>query len=312
MDLQSANLALNKGGSHNGTFQGNAGTYLYIGLNALNQTHSFLSGSSIEVPYFFVRGGTINVEGTYWPPATGSVLFVQPSYEYCTLNFKTGANIVNLTERIFIDNWGKLVLEPQASNYTTSILNLYSGGELNNLDELSIYNTFNWRGGTVTGNGTTNILSGTTFTIGVNAHTIDSQTLVNSAIANWTAGNISLSNAAVIQNDNIFNANATTTLSGGSNGSFINNNILNKNTTGTTTTMDIGFTNNGEINVIAGTITFPSGMTSGSGTIIDLGGGTLGSGDPLILESGATLIGSGTLMEISTMVARSAQEIPLD
>ncbi|PKN86869.1 MAG: hypothetical protein CVU46_06345 [Chloroflexi bacterium HGW-Chloroflexi-8] len=295
VNLQSASLTLNKGGSHNGAFLGNAGTYLYIGADALNQTHNFLSDSSIEVPNFFVRGGTTNIEGRFWPPATGSVLFVTPSSEHCTLNFKTGANIVNLTNQIYINNLGKLILEPQTSNYSTSILNLYDGGELSNLDELSIYTTFDWRGGTISGNGTTNVLSGTTFNIRLSAHTIDSQTLVNSAIANWTAGNISLSNAATFQNDNIFNANATTTMNGGTNGSFINNGILNKNTSATTTTMNIGFTNNGEINVIAGTLTFPSGMTSGSGTIVDLGGGTLGSGDTLFLESGASLIGSGTL-----------------
>ena len=295
VDLQGASLVLNKGGDHNGTFQGNTGTYLYIGFEALNQTHNFLSDSSIEVPNFFVRGGTTNIEGRFWPPATGSTLSLSPSSEHCTLNLKTGANIVNLSNQILINNWGKLVLEPQASNYSASILNLFSGGELNNLDELSIYATFDWRGGTITGSGTTNVISGTTFNIRNSNHAIDAQTMVNSTVANWTAGNISLSNGALFQNDNTFNANATTTLNGGTNGSFINNDILNKNTAGTTTTMDIDFTNNGEINIIAGTLTFPSGMTSGSGTIVDLGGGTLGSGNPLILESGASLVGSGTL-----------------
>ena len=46
---------------------------------------------------------------------------------------------------------------------------------------------------------------------------------------------------------------------------------------------------------ISGTLTFLSGITSGDGTTIDLGGGTLIPGDTLTLVSGNSLVGSGTL-----------------
>ena len=108
---------------------------------------------------------------------------------------------------------------------------------------LTFTDQFNWNGGTISGSGSTEVLSSATFSIQVTNHYLNEQVLINSAIANWNLGSINLSNEAIFQNDNTLNANATTTMSGGSNGSFDNNGFLIKKTDGTTTTMDIDFSN---------------------------------------------------------------------
>lgn len=294
VDLQSANLGLGRGGIHTGTFQGNAGTYLHLGYE-LNQIYDFESDSEIRIPNLFLHEGTANIKGTYWPPITGSNIIVQPSSQANTLKFATGANIVTFAERVSVSNWGKLIFESPTSSIAIPTLNLYSGGELNNLGDITISSLFNWNGGTISGSGSTEVLSSATFSTQVSNHYLNEQMLINSAIANWNLGSVNLSNGAIFRNDNTFNANATTTMDGSSSGTFENNGSFFKKTSDTTTTMDIDFSNAGEIEVIAGTLTFLSGITTGAGTSIDLGDGTFTAGDTLTLESGASLVGSGIL-----------------
>jgi len=95
----------------------------------------------------------------------------------------------------------------------------------------------------------------------------------------------------------IFNANATTTMtvSTGTANGFINNGLFTKKTDGTTTTINTDFTNNGEVEVMAGELVFGGNLTSGNGTTLNLGEGSLNPGDTLALEAGALLVGSGTL-----------------
>ena len=78
--------------------------------------------------------------------------------------------------------------------------------------------------------------------------------------------------------------------------SFINDGSFIKNTAGTTTTMDIPFTNNGTVDIVAGNLNFLKGMDNGENAVINLGDGTLNPGATLNLASGDSLIGSGTLV----------------
>ncbi len=80
----------------------------------------------------------------------------------------------------------------------------------------------------------------------------------------------------------------------GTDGLFDNQGLFVKKTDSTTTTMNIDFTNAGEIFVEAGTLVFPNGLTSENGTVITLDGYFETTG-PLDLQ-GATLNGSGTLV----------------
>ena len=291
VNLQNAGLGLQKSGTHTGTFDGNSGTYLHLGSYEVpDQIFNFTVDSYMKVPTLSVAEGTVNFSGTYWPPDTGSYLDVSDS----SLLFKPGSSIVYMPEETTIYR-GDLIFESAAIDLILPKLTLGTDGEIVNPGELEISQEFSWKGGKLSGTGSTEISYGATFTIWIGIHYLDEQVLVNSTIANWNSGNITLSNAASFQNDSTFNANATTTMSGGSDGSFDNNSFFVKKNDGTTTTMDIDFSNSGAVDVQDGELIFLSAITASDGTIIDLGDGTLTPEDTLTLESGASLVGSGTL-----------------
>ena len=291
-------VVLNRGGNHTGKFQGK---YLFLGAYVAGQTYNFNSGSDIQVTQLFARSGTVNIEGSFSPPVSASYLIVQPSEGTVAVNFKNGANVIRMAETTIINNGGKLTLEAQTYNYTMEKLSLDYGGELQVLDDLMVSNKFDWQAGKLSGaNGKTTIGSGTVFTMGTSVYTqndftLDGHTLVNNAVANWNKRNLTLLNSAVIENNGTFNANATTTMSAGASESFINNGNFYKNTASTTTTMNVPFTNDGIVQVNAGSLVFQQGMDNGENTTINLGGGILNPGETLILDTGDSLIGSGTL-----------------
>ena len=293
-------VSLIRGGTHTGIFQGE---HLYVGNNdsASGQTFNFNSGSEIRVNQVHLNGGTLNLSGTYSQPAnTGTALFVQPTSGTSNFYLKTGGGLLKTPEYVFINFGGKLILESQAFNYNMNKLSLDYNGELQNLDDLTITTQFNWLAGKLTGNGTTTVDATATFTMGMSVYaqndfTLNDQTLINNSTANWNKRDLTLTNFATVFNNGTFNANATTTMTGGETEVFTNNGSFVKNTAATTTTMNLPFTNNGTVDVVAGSLVFPQGMDNGEDAIIDLGGGTLDPGDTLNLESGDSLIGSGTL-----------------
>jgi len=232
-----------------------------------------------------------------------SYLRVQPSDGNVAVNFLEGASVVRMAETTSISNMAKLTLEAQTYNYTMQKLFLEYGGELQNQGDLSVSTLFTWYAGKLSGtNGTTTIGPGTAFTMGTSTYgitandfSLDGHNLVNNAVANWNKRNLTLLNSAIFDNNGTFNANATTTMSSGALESFINNGNFYKNTVSTTTTMNVPFTNNGIVKVNAGSLVFQQGMHNGENTTINLGVGTLDPGDTLILDTGDSLIGSGTL-----------------
>ncbi len=294
----SGGISLIRGGTHTGIFQGE---YLFVGNNdeASGQIFNFNDGSDLYVNQVHARGGTVNILGTFSPPENfGTYLFVQPTSGTGTVYFKAGADILKMPENILINSGGKLILENQTYDHYLPKLYLENNSELQNLGNLHITTQILLYGGKISGIGMTTVESPAVFTIGVSTSsgfTLDIQTLINNSTANWNSKNITLSNGAEIINNGTFNANATTTMTGGDTEVFTNNSSFIKNTAGTTTTMNIPFTNNGTVDVVAGSLVFQQGMDNGENAVIDLGGGTLDPGDELILESGDSLIGSGTL-----------------
>ncbi len=299
VNLAVGSLGLLRGGIHSGDFFGETDTTLYIGGYVLNQTFTFNAESDIRVPHVFVREGITNIAGRYWPPAVGSRLTVNTSDQSAVIKFNSTANVVTMAANVDVSNRSKIYFESPVKHYTLTNVYLDHGGEINNAGSLSISNQFLWYGGKLSGSGSTEILNGAIATIrnsaySPNIHELDAQHFLNSGTVNWTGVDITLLNNAVFQNDGIFNANATTTMSTGDSGSFENNGSFYKNTAGTTTTMNVEFINSGTVEVIAGTLNFPLGMTSSSGTTVDLGGGSLTSGgEGVILSAGASLVGSG-------------------
>jgi len=281
-------VSLIRGGTHTGIIQGEK---LFVGNNdyASGQVFNFNAGSQIRVDQLHAKGGTVNIYGTYSQPEnTGTALIVQPTSGTSVVHFETGASILKMPEYFDITYGGKLILESQAYNYNMTKLSLDYMGELQNLGNVTIATRFLWLAGKLTGNGTTTVDASATFTMGMSVYTqndftLNNQTLINNSTANWNKRDLTFTNAATFINNGTFNANATTTMTGGETDVFTNNGSFIKNTASTTTTMNIPFTNNGTVQVTAGELVFM------------LNGGTYDPGETLNLGSGEVLAGSGTV-----------------
>jgi len=293
-------VGFKRGGTHTGIIQGEK---LYLGDNATisGQIFNFNNGSTISLYRFYAWGGTVNIFGTFSPPDVSSTgLIVQPNTGTSVVTFKTGATISKMAESTYINYGGKLILESQAYDYALFKLSLDYNGELQNFGNLSVATQFDWFAGKITGDGTTTVDNPAVFRMGISVYTqndftLDNQTLINNSTANWTQRDLTFSNSAEFVNNGTFNANATTTMSGGETVTFTNNGNVYKNTAGTTTTMNVDFINDGLVQVNAGSLVFPLGMENGDDTTLNLNGGTLNPGETLSLESGDSLVGSGTL-----------------
>lgn len=279
------NIVLKRGGTNTGIFQGES-LYLDDDVGS-GQIYDFDSGSELRINKLYIRGGAVNIQGKYYPPNnTGTILSIQPYSGTCMITCETDGNFVKMPENIIISSGGKLILENQTYDYYLPKLYLDNNSELQNLGNLHITTQILLYGGKISGNGTTAVEDPAVFTIGLstsNGSTLDDQTLINNSTANWNAKNITLSNGAEFKNIGTFNANATTTMTGGTTEVFTNNGSFTKNTADTTTTMNIPFTNNGTVQVTAGELVFM------------LAGGTYDPGETLNLGSGEVLAGSGTL-----------------
>ncbi len=292
-------VALIRGGTHTGIFQGE---YLFVGndYEASGQVFNFNSGSQLHVNQLHARGGTVNILGTYSPPVTGSYLFLTNDNGSCVVHILDGADVLRMAETTNINSGGKLILESQSYDYSMPKVSLDYNGELQNNDDLTITTQFNWLAGKLTGNGTTTVDDTATFTMGMSVYsqndfTLDNQTLINNSTANWNKRDLTFVNSATFVNNGTFNANETTTMTGGETVTFTNNGTFFKNTPATTTTMNVGFINDGDVQINEGNLEFLLGMDNGDDTTIVLNGGRLDPGDELLLESGDSLIGSGTL-----------------
>ncbi|HSM25908.1 MAG TPA: hypothetical protein VK856_13680, partial [Anaerolineaceae bacterium] len=306
VQIDDGSITISKGGTHSGSITGNVGTRITIGDDG-GGSFTFESNSEITIPEIYVKNVTVNFNGDLSFSESVETLLdinVTSSNFGSTFNVGPDASILYL-DKISINGTslyqGQLNLSENIDGYRFSEIVLGPYGVLNNDDEaLEILDKFDWYGGPLKGSGTTTVSSPATLNISLNiAHYLDGHNLINQTTTNWNGGNIVLTNDATFTNDasSIFNANATTTMSVGTGtaNAFINNGLFTKKTDGTTTTINTDFTNNSEVEVMAGELVFGGNLTSGSGTTIDLGDGTLEPGETLTLGSGAELVGSGTL-----------------
>lgn len=289
--LTSGGLVLQRGGTHSGDIVGAERTYLGIGNDSYpGQTFTFTADSQIQVPIILVNGGpVVNIAGDFSP----GMVSLTPNESYISLSSGTTFNLTTTS-----------VLMPYKVSVSSATLNLpdtpldifelFVMGTLYNPAHLEIMEKLQLSLFTLTGAGDIEVDSvASSFQLG--GGTISGKTFYNPITVNWLSGNITLADGAIFHNSGTFNAKATTTMTGTAAESFINDGSFIKNTAGTTTTMDIPFTNNGTIDIVAGNLNFLKGMDNGENAVIDLGDGTLNPGTTLNLASGDSLIGSGTL-----------------
>ncbi len=215
-------------------------------------------------------------------------------------------------------NWDRDLLIPGAGD--NAILNINStivlasiasvgnftqtAGTLGGASALTVFGTLNWQGGQMAGGGTTAIAPGGTLSIDTGAlHQLSGRTIDNSGTINWIAGNLRGDTAgSVINNLSGANFNAQNdSFSEVTGGGTLTINIqdgatLTKTGAGTT---DFGFgttfNDDGEVNVIGGTLTLQGGASAG--TFAVGAGATLGFAGSSTQELGSSSLvtGAGTV-----------------
>ncbi|MAT44173.1 MAG: hypothetical protein CL609_17715 [Anaerolineaceae bacterium] len=293
IQMETGILTLSRSGTHTGSINGQPGSWIIFN-NADTVSlveHTFQNGSSLTTSNVLIDGANLDVSGTFnIPITTGTTLSCQGGG---SLAFQEAATIMALSEKITLSQC-HMSLPASLSGLIQPKLRVSNSSQLTNLGDWDVSTELLWYGGIFDGTGTTTVLTGSTYRMfGVGGLSLSGQTLINQSTAKWEANTITLSNDAAFTNEGTFEAKATTSMNGGTDGLFDNQGLFVKKTDSTTTTMNIDFTNAGEIFVEAGTLVFPDGLTSTSGTEIVLGG-NLESTGPLDLQ-GATLSGIGTV-----------------
>ena len=166
----------------------------------------------------------------------------------------------------------------------------------------TILDSFVWTGGTQSGAGTT-ISDGTLTLSGAGAKTLNGRTLVNDGTVNLSGGDLSATNATII-NNGIFNATGAAGVPGSGSGGFTNSATGTLNKSGTGTSAFYIFSNAGTVNATGGTLSFPNGYTQTEGSTV-LGGGSI-TGSFAFNFNGGELRGTGSIGTGATLVNNGA------
>lgn len=241
------------------------------------------------------------------PTATDDAVINQTGI---VVNHTTGSDSVrSITNRGVLNiSGGTLTLAGvSASSEILGTLSL-SGGTLSGPGNLAIGNasqsgTFSWSAGTMSGGGTTTINAGSSWTLNT-AGTIrlDGRSLTNFGAANWpsslSAVALTLANGAVLSNEvgatfAIHSGGAGTIGTSGGGASFVNKGTIVKDVSGSTSAVQIPFTNSGSVSVQQGTFSVRGGG-SADGTFTPGPIGTVDFQNGYALSSSSSIGGLGT------------------
>jgi len=283
--VQSGALTLTNGGSSTGKFTTDAGAALQFGGGAHNlaASSSVSGGGVVEF-----RGGTTAVGGQY--DVTGSTAISGGSASF------SGA----------VSNIGSLLTVTGGAASFNSIpvavpvLDL-SGGEMDGSATVSVNTRFDWTGGALKGQGTTDVAPGAMLNIGgSNAKSLARRAVNNSGKATWSGtGSISFGDGSsfnnqpnarfIAQNDAVFTWSGVTARPAFNNfGAFFKT-----VTTGITEFREVSFNNVGLVDLRSGTLSCTSGFTQTAGST-NLNGGNLATTGVIDVQGGS-LAGSGII-----------------
>ena len=297
--IDAGNITISGIGTHSGEFSGSAGTSIIFDKYGTTegQTVTFEENSVLDVPAIGI-GTIVNFSGDFGGdnPFFENKLGVNDDGIF---HFKSDSVITNL-DRIEINSGGEvindhpnhlqikeLIIHPDDNVFITA---------LQNNGSLEILDNFEWQG-ILRGTGMTEIAETSSVFLQwkYDPIVLDGHHLINQTTFTWYGVELVLSNGATFTNNGTFNAYEDSTMSGGSDGRFINNGLFRKYGTGTTTTINTDFEKNGVVNIVAGNLLFTGNLIYGNDITLELGSGTFDTGETLILEPGAMLVGSGTL-----------------
>ena len=282
--VQAGTLRLHNGGSSSGAFTVAPGATLQYsaGTHTLGGTSSLTGGGAVKV-----TGGTVNAAGTY--DITGGTTVAGGTLSLTgTLNATGAVSIANGTFDLSV---------PAAVSLATLTL---SGGTFAGSSPVSV-TTFGWSGGTVNRAGAVDIPAGGTLNITANTTKYWQQATLNNAgtVQSGSAGYIYVYNGAVLKNLAGGQWNMTTDAGyyhgGGAMPQILNAGTMTKSSAGTKD-VAIGFSNNGLLDIGAGTFRLYNGSGTNSGTYAVAAGATLRfDGGTQTLDASSTLTGAGTV-----------------
>jgi hypothetical protein len=272
VNVNAGTLALNAGGSSNGSFQGTGR------LDFGGGVYSLLAGSSVTNTNVQFSGGTTNVGGSYNASGTTTV----------------NGGTANFTGTV-AGSGGSLIISSGTANFNNlagvSVATLtLSGGTLGGTQDLAVSGATTWINGTMAGTGRT-LANGTLAISGAALKDLTGGRRLVAGDTTWTNtangnGRIRTGGAALITNtgtwadQQAFDSSISPDFGGSAH--FANQGVYNKNGAGTTT-ISIAFDNTttgagtGVVNVNAGTLSLDGGGTSngsfqGTGRLV-FGGG---------------------------------------
>jgi hypothetical protein len=189
--------------------------------------------------------------------------------------------------------------ELQLPNYTDTGNLMLNNGTLTFGSDVTV-NTLTWAGGTLKNTGKTTINGAGLMISGSAEKVLDGGTLANGAASTWTgSGPILLRNGAVFSNEDTLDSQGDVAISwiGGALSSFQNNGTFVKSpASGTTTLVNVPFTNTGTVDVEGGTLFLSSVFGNFANQTL----------------TGGTYQVSGTLQFIGAQIQTNAANIILD
>ena len=271
LDVQSGTLTLLSGGTSTG------GTFAIAGGATLN-----------------FAGGTYNLDITSFVIGAGNVSFTGGTTTVASA-FTPGGAVAILNGATA--NFTNTVNDTGAVTFTT--LNLSSGGILTGAASVTVTGPTTWSGSTMSGAGITNLLGSSTIS---GNDTLNARTLNNfgTATDNTT---VTLTNAAVINNDSGATWNLANNVSGSGTDTFNNFGTL-QQASGAANVLGVSFDNNGLVSVQSGSLNLARGGTDSGIYDVSAGATLIFSSGVRLLTVGSTVRGAGNLS-----VAGSAPEI---
>jgi hypothetical protein len=280
VQLSTGSLDLQNGGTDSGSFT------LATASDALQfdgGTTKMTSASSISGPGTVTFNGNVTELGTYnitgATNVKGGNVILAGNLQSVGASLAIAGGTVNIPGSLSV---------PRLS---------LTGGTLTGWGDITVTTSLNWSSSTMSGAGSTTVVSGATLNVGGtnSGETLDTRTLNIAGHANWTGtNNLHLANDAVINNESgaTFTAQNDQTISGG--GTFNNQGTFTKSASTGTTTMQALFNNSGTVHINTGTILL-SGGASGPGAY-SLGSATstlnVGSGHDVL----GKILGSGNVV----------------
>ncbi len=303
VEVRSGTLAFLGGGTHSGTFSVSPGATLQFG----NGTHAMNSGATVSGGGNVIFSkGTATLNDTYTIAGTttfssGTTTFNVPFdagpgavFDGGTVHFN--GLVTNLPSNLVINGGAVNVNANPAVSFTT----VTASGGLGGTADVTVSGLYTWTGGTMNGTGTTYANGG--MVISGSEHKPFFRPVVNAGTLIWSGtGELrAMAPAATFTNlsTGTFEMQSDADFRDWyASGPVFNNDGAVRKTGGTDVTrMEVGFNNNGTVDVQSGTLAFYRGGTH-SGSFSVSPGATLQFGNGThLMNSGATVTGGGNVI----------------